>query len=104
MTYSNQNYYRDALILAVFDMRIFYHRNAFIGAMYESQTQTKKIQFFEKRFGAIFDKEEIYLELNKKYAKTTYRGKPTKKYAKLCERLQQMKEVDYMELEAALNS
>ncbi len=82
----------------------FYHRNAFTGAMYESQTQSKKMRFFERRFGAIFDREAIYLELNKKHAKTTYRGKPTKKYARLCERLQQMKEVDSWELEAALLS
>lgn len=62
------------------------------------------MRYFEQRFGAIFDREAIYLELNKKHAKTTYRGKPTKRYARLCERLKRLKEVDYIELEAALLS
>lgn len=82
----------------------FYHRNAFTGAMYESQTQTKKMRFYEQRFGALFDSDLIYEKLHAKHLKKTYRGKPTKKYAALCERLRQMKEVDYLEFEAAFLS
>jgi hypothetical protein len=78
----------------------FYHRNAFKGAMYESQTQSKKMRFFEKRFGALCDKDQIYKQVFKKHLKKTYRGKPTKKYLKLKALLDKIENSNYLELEA----
>lgn len=82
----------------------FYHRNAFKGTMYESQTQSKKMRFFEKRFGALCDKEQIHKQVFSKHLKKTYRGKPTKKYLKLSALIERIERADLLELEAMLLS
>lgn len=80
----------------------FYHRNAFKGTMYESQAQSKKMRFFEKRFGALCDKEQIHKQVFSKHLKKTYRGKPTKKYLKLKALMDKIEKADFLELEAML--
>tara|TARA_R110002012_G_scaffold233730_1_gene407074 strand:+ start:1399 stop:1992 length:594 start_codon:yes stop_codon:yes gene_type:complete len=58
----------------------FLHREAFKGAMYESQKQSKKWRVLERVYGSYFDVEKYYKELYSKHFKTHYKGKPTKRY------------------------
>ncbi|MBC7845519.1 MAG: hypothetical protein H7Y10_03405 [Flavobacterium sp.] len=61
----------------------FLHRTAHKGLMYEKQLQSKK----NRDMLGIFDKavlsDEVYEERYKKYFKTHYNGKETKRYKKL---------------------
>jgi hypothetical protein len=82
----------------------FYHRKAFKGAMYDSQTLSRKVRHFEQVFGAFMRKHEIHKQLSQKHFKKEYRGKPTKKYAKLYVQLQKAKQVDIHAFEAVLLS
>ncbi|MFN5443401.1 MAG: hypothetical protein ACK48V_04155 [Crocinitomicaceae bacterium] len=81
---------------------IFSHRKAFIGCMYKNQTMSKKTRLFEKTFGMIFKKDEVLEQLNKKWFKYTYSGKPTKKYLKLYNILEKSQSVSIQDLEEAL--
>ena len=51
--------------------------------MYAKQIESKKFRNLSKVFGAYFIRDEVYSELYKKYFKTHYNGKPTKRYLKL---------------------
>lgn len=68
------------------DSGMFLHRTAF-NMIYEKQKESKKW----RGLTAIFDKavlsEKIYEERYKKYFKTHYNGKPTKRYLKLEEKI-----------------
>ena len=66
----------------------FYHRSAFRGCMYETQTQSKKNRQLNKTLGAYFKSDNLYSELYKKNFKKTYAGKLTKKYLRIIEQLQ----------------
>jgi hypothetical protein len=72
----------------------FLHREAFVGCMYETQTQSKKMRFLLRTFGAHFKCDELYSELYKKHFKKTYAGKPTKKYLRLTEMINQLENID----------
>lgn len=61
----------------------FYHYSAYSGCMYEKQTQSKKTRDMIKIYGAYFDAENNYEQLYKKYFKTHYNGKETKRYKKI---------------------
>lgn len=61
----------------------FYHRSAFKGYMYETQTRSKQYRSLEKTFGQHFRVEELFEQLYSKHFKKHYAGKPTKKYLKL---------------------
>jgi len=80
----------------------FYHRSAFRGCMYETQTQSKKSRYLNKTIGAYFKSDNLYSELNKKHFKKTYSGKPTKKYLKLTQQIQKAESITYHEIERAL--
>ena len=64
------------------DIGMFLHRTAF-SMIYEKQTESKKW----RSLTAVFDKaiipDAVYSERYKKYFKTHYNGKPTKRYLKL---------------------
>ena len=62
----------------------FYHRSAFRGCMYEKQTYSKLGNAYNNYFGV----ETLYRELNKKYFKRKYAGKPTKRFLKLTKQIQ----------------
>lgn len=68
----------------------FLHREAFKGCFYESQMQSKKYKEMDKMYGAYLRRDDLYEQLYKKHAKSTYAGKPTKRYLKL---MSQIKEV-----------
>ncbi|MEC4048461.1 hypothetical protein OX284_003390 [Flavobacterium sp. SUN046] len=61
----------------------FLHRTAFKSMMYSKQIESKKYRSLGKVFEACFITDEVYNELYKKYFKTHYNDKPTKRYLKL---------------------
>lgn len=71
----------------------FYHRSAFKGCMYESQTQTKGYRQLDKTIGAYFRAEMYYEQINRKHFKKTYAGKPTLKYLELIKRIQKSEQL-----------
>lgn len=80
----------------------FYHRKAFASAMYDSQTLSRKVRHFQQAFGVLIRKHDIYQQIGQKHLKKHYRGKATKKYAKLCAQLEKAKRADINAFEAAL--
>jgi hypothetical protein len=82
----------------------FLHREAFNGCMYESQTQSKKNRALFKILDPYFNSESLYSELNKKHLKKTYAGKPTKRYLRILEQIQQAERIPYQEFVMALIS
>lgn len=77
----------------------FLHREAFKGAMYEKQTQSKKWREIEKVYGAFFDSDKHYAELYSKNFRKYYKGKPTKRYLKLLKEIKKSESIDYTEIE-----
>ncbi|MBO0592928.1 hypothetical protein I2486_16105 [Cellulophaga sp. E16_2] len=77
----------------------FFHREAFKGVMYESQTQSKKWREIEKICGASFDIDKYYQEIYSKHFKRFYNGKPTKKYLKIMEKIKQGESIPTLEIE-----
>lgn len=80
----------------------FYHRSAFRGCMYQSQSHSKEFRRLDKRFKSYFQKEVLYEQLYKKHFKKQYAGKPTKKYLKVTQQLQRAESIPYHEIERAL--
>lgn len=61
----------------------FYHRTAFIGCMYDKQTQSKKTRALLSLFDRLTVVESAYEKIYQKNFKETYKGNPTKRYMKL---------------------
>lgn len=68
---------------------IFLHREAFRGCMYESQTRSHKNRVLIRLYDRYFAGEKGYEKIYSKYFKSHYGGKPTKRYQKLLEQIQQ---------------
>lgn len=66
---------------------LFVHREAFKGIMYESQTYSKRSREVNRALAVFVEIEKLYLELEKKNFKKTYKGKPTKRYLEITKRL-----------------
>ncbi|MDM1407441.1 hypothetical protein [Myroides sp. DF42-4-2] len=77
----------------------FIQREAFKGCMYEIQTYSKKNRQINKILSTHFKLDKLYSELNKKHFKKTYAGKPTKKYLRLMEQIQEGESIPYEEIE-----
>ena len=71
----------------------FLHREAFNGCMYEIQTQSKKYRNLKNTFGTYLEYDEIYSELYKKHFKKQYAGKPTKRYLRIMEKIQEIESI-----------
>jgi hypothetical protein len=78
----------------------FLHREAYNGVMYESQIQSKFYRLVTTRYGAYFNSENLYNELYKKHFKTHYKGKPTKRYTVIMNKINQADNIPYSEIEA----
>ena len=65
----------------------FLHREAFNGCMYESQTHSKNYRQMGKVFGSYFEYDRCYDEIYSKHFKKYYNGKPTKRYLKLAQKI-----------------
>ena len=78
----------------------FFHREAFNGCMYDSQTRSKKWRLMEKVFGSCFDIDNHYEEIYSKHFKTHYNGKPTKRYLKLMRQINKAERLSVSEFES----
>ncbi|MBK9402367.1 MAG: hypothetical protein IPN36_16440 [Bacteroidetes bacterium] len=56
--------------------------------MYESQTHSKAYRDLGKTFGKYFQTERAFEQIYIKHFKQQYAGKPTKKYLKLSQQIQ----------------
>lgn len=77
----------------------FLHREAFKGCLYETQTQSKKYRQMDKAIGACLKVDELYSQLYQKHFKSTYAGKPTKRYLRIMEQIQKAEQIQYQEIE-----
>lgn len=66
-----------------FNNSYFAHRDAFTGLFYQNQIESKKNRFLFNILEKVYLSDEVYSERYKKYFKTHYNGKPTKRYLKL---------------------
>lgn len=82
--------------------KYFLHREAYIGVMYQKQIESKKDRLMDKLYGPYFDSEKLYDELYKPYFKKYYKGKPTKRYAKIMEKLNEADKVSARDIERLL--
>jgi hypothetical protein len=60
----------------------FVHRTAYNNLMYSNQIESKKNRDLLRIFDKAFLKDEVYETRFKKYFKTHYKGKPTKRFLK----------------------
>ena len=65
----------------------FLHRTAFSNLMYAKQIESKTRRALTSSFEKVFIPDEVFEMRYKKYFKTHYKGKPTKKYLKLEHRI-----------------
>jgi len=82
----------------------FFHREAFKGCMYETQTQSKKYREMDKTFGAYYRLDHLFKQLHQKHFKKTYAGKPTKRYLRIIEQIERAESIDFDQLNAAISS
>jgi hypothetical protein len=66
-----------------FKQGYFLHRKAFKGCMYAKQTQSKSTRDYEYLIKAFLIGDETDEKLYKRYARSTYAGKPTKNYLRM---------------------
>jgi len=72
----------------------FYHREAFRDYYYESQLRSKTYRDIEKQYKGYFSLDRYYEELYSKNFKKSYKGKPTKRYLKLLEKIEKAEKSD----------
>lgn len=73
----------------------FFHREAFTGCMYEAQTHSKKERFLKRFIDWELGQAE---ELNSRYFKCYYAGKPTKRYIRILKRHRKRQNISYAEI------
>jgi len=74
----------------------FMHRSALINSMYESQTQPKSYRSIKGIFEPYVLQDKYFEEIHSKHFTAHYKGKPTKRYKWLMQKLQR---ADQMSLE-----
>jgi len=77
----------------------FMHRSALPSGLYSKQAESKTWRQLEKVYGAYFDSDRLYEELYSKHFKKYYKGKPTKKYIKLMQRIKKAESVSIRDFE-----
>ena len=80
----------------------FMHRSALPSGMYSKQTRSKQWRNMDKIFGNYFDNDELYRELYSKNFKKFYKGKPTKRYMKLMNKIKASERFTASEIESLL--
>lgn len=81
----------------------FLHREAFKGCMYKIQTHSKAERQQTQKWKPFY-KGEAYDQLQAKYFKAWYKGKPTKRYLRIMEQIQKAESIPYHEIERAMLS
>lgn len=79
----------------LFAGKYFLHREAYPHAMYESQTYSRYGRYLDKIFKISLNQEKFYSELNSRYFKTHYAGKPTKRYQRILSAMEQAQRMEY---------
>ncbi|HVI43492.1 MAG TPA: hypothetical protein VM802_01425 [Chitinophaga sp.] len=64
----------------------FQHREA-INGYYDKQIQSKYYRYLEKIYGPYFKSDDLYSELHSRHFRRFYKGKPTKRFVKICRQL-----------------
>jgi|SRR5690625_4601902 len=72
--------------------KYFLHRDAYPQAMYECQTYSKRSRQVNKVCKIMYGSDELYEELYSKHFKTHYAGKPTKRYKKILNELEYIRQ------------
>ena len=67
----------------------FLHREAYTGALYDTQTYSQKNRALFKIYNKDFISDEVFEELYSKHFKTHYAGKPTKRLEKLRKKIEE---------------
>ena len=65
----------------------FLHREAFEGCMYEKQRDSKEWRKQRKALERYYASDDIYKEIYSRHFKKYYKGKPTKRYLKLIQKI-----------------
>ncbi|MDO6389260.1 hypothetical protein Q4E40_03915 [Pontibacter sp. BT731] len=78
---------------------LFLHRHACKGYLYEKQTYSQKNRGIMRMYEKLFTSDKVYEELYSKHFKRTYRGKPTKRFLKLIQKIRDRESVPYTESE-----
>lgn len=73
----------------------FFHRDAFDGCMYESQTYSKSYRQLNQSLGAYFRTDELYNKLSQKHFKKKYAGKPTKRYVRIMKQIKKAEGIHF---------
>jgi hypothetical protein len=82
----------------------FLHRLAYTGPMYESQTKSHKDRTLIRLLDKVFGVDKLNEQLHTKHFKTTYAGKPTKRFQAIQRKLKQAERVNPQEVEQLLYS
>jgi len=69
----------------------FMHRSALINPLYSKQIESKRWREWNKTFGTALELEILYEKLYSKNFKKYYDGKPTKKFQKLSNQIEKLK-------------
>lgn len=67
--------------------KYFLHRDAYPNAMYETQTYSEFARKMNRVFDSVFGTDKYYETLYSKHFKKYYAGKPTKRYQKILNKL-----------------
>jgi hypothetical protein len=73
----------------------FFHREAFNGCMYDCQTKSKYYRKLNKILGPYFKIDQLYEQLYSRHFKKYYSGKPTKRYLRILNQIENIKQIDY---------
>lgn len=76
----------------------FFHRKAFTGCMYESQTKSKYYRELDKTFGAYYKTDQLYEQVYSKHFKRMYVVKPTKRFLLLMKQIRRSEQINPNEL------
>jgi len=68
----------------------FYHRSAFRGCMYESQTESKINRMITRKYKSMWKGNE-YDQLEAKHFRLSYNGLPTKRFVRLMKKIRKAK-------------
>lgn len=86
----------------LYGKKYFLHREAYLGIMYQKQIESKNYRLMDKLYGPYFESERLYEQLYKPYFKKCYKGKPTKKYMKIMEKLNAADKISHQDIERLL--
>ncbi|WP_345159482.1 hypothetical protein [Pontibacter saemangeumensis] len=80
----------------------FLHREAYTGCMYESQTHSQKNRKLFKLYEKVFSSDKLYEQLYSKHFRSSYAGKPTKRFVKLMQKIKESERITYREKQLLL--